>query len=248
METIRLQKYLSQCGIASRRQAEAYIQEGQIMVNGRIVVELGTKIDPIKDKILYRGKPIRSSKLVYYALNKPTGYVATRKDVYATKKVTDLVPPLPPVYPVGRLDKDTEGLILLTNDGELTNLLIHPKHHIDKEYIVIARPRFDDLRLEQAIKKLTKGVLITGYLTKPAQVKNIQFDRQKVRFHLIISEGKKHQIRRMCHNVGLKVISLTRIRMGSLYLGRIPRGSFKVLTRPEVEGLYTMTKGKTIKK
>lgn len=241
MEKIRLQKYLAQCGVASRRQAEQFILEGLVRVNGRIESELGTKIDPAKDKVQFRGKPLHNSKLVYYALNKPTGYVATRQDIYAPKKVIDLVPPLPPVYPVGRLDKDTEGLILLTNDGALTNQLIHPKHHIEKEYIVIARPRFEDFQLDKAIKKLTKGVLITGYLTKPAKIKNILSDRQKVRFNLIISEGKKHQIRRMCHNVGLKVITLTRIRMGNLHLGRVPRGSYRILTKQEIEGLYNLS-------
>ena len=236
---IRLQKYLSQCGIASRRQAEEYIVEGLIKVNNSTVTQLGTKIDPESDIIKFRNKIVRNQNLIYYLLNKPVGYVATRQDSYAPKTVVQLVPPIPPVYPVGRLDKDSEGLLLLTNDGELTQQLIHPKHHIEKEYLVISRTRFDDFRADVARKKLEKGVLISGYLTKPAKVSNFRQDREKISFNITIKEGKKHQIRRMCHNVGLKVTKLIRVRMGSLKLGRLPKGKYRLLDKQEIMALKT---------
>lgn len=237
MTQIRLQKYLSECGIASRRQAEMYILEGLVKVNGQIIDQMGIKIDPQKDQIRFRNKIVTPAKFVYYLLHKPSGYIATRKDVFAPKKVVDLVPPQPAVYPVGRLDKDTEGLIILTNDGQFTNQIIHPKNKIEKEYIVMCRQRFEDFKLEQAMKKLQKGVMISGYLTRPAIVANVSADRQKIRFHLTITEGKKHQVRRMCHNVGLKVINLTRIRIGNVQLGSLKRGAFRMMTDREVKSM-----------
>ncbi|MFA4931109.1 MAG: pseudouridine synthase [Patescibacteria group bacterium] len=234
MVQMRLQKYLSQCGIASRRQAEEYILEGLVRVNGRVVDKMGVKIDPDQDEVRFRKKIINAQKKVYYLLHKPAGYVATRRDNNAPKKVIDLVPAVPPVYPVGRLDKNTEGLILLTNDGELTNYLIHPKHHVEKEYFVISEPRFDDFQLDKAIKKLAKGVLITGYLTKPALVTKVKQDRTKITFNITIREGKHHQIYRMCHNVGLKVTKLVRVRFGNLKLGNMKKGEYKIINKSEI--------------
>lgn len=236
---IRLQKYLSQCGVASRRQAEDMIQEGLIKVNGHVVDKLGTKVDPTIDRIQVGRKNIQTQSKIYYLLHKPAGYVSTRFDIHADRKVTDLVPYNPPVYPVGRLDKDTEGLLILTNDGEFTNYLTHPKHHIGKEYFVIAKSRFDDLDLEESIRKLTKGVLISGYLTKPADVTNIRVDREKISFNITINEGKKHQIYRMCHNVGLKVQKLIRVRIGHLKLGDLPKGHYRLLKAPEIKRFYS---------
>lgn len=235
MTKIRLQKYLSQCGVASRRQAEEYIMEGLVRVNGKVVDRMGIKIDPSQDEVRFRKKIVNQQKKVYYLLHKPAGYVATRRDNHAPKKVVDLVPNIPPVYPVGRLDKDTEGLLILTNDGELTNQLTHPKHHIDKEYFVIARPRYEDLRLDKAVKTLEKGVLISGYLTKPAKVANVKRDRDKISFNITIREGKNHQIHRMCHNVGLKVTRLIRVRIGQLKLGKMKKGEYEILSKIEIE-------------
>ncbi|MBU0647839.1 pseudouridine synthase [Patescibacteria group bacterium] len=168
--------------------------------------------------------------------------MATRYDTYAFKKVVDLVPHNPPVYPVGRLDKDTEGLLIMTNDGELTNQLTHPKHHAEKEYFVIASPRFEDFRLDMAIKKLSKGILITGYLTKPAQVTNVREDRSKISFNITIREGKHHQIHRMCHNVGLKVQKLVRVRIGPLKLGKMKKGEYRALKDNEIKTLINIYK------
>jgi len=237
-KTIRLQKYLAQCGIASRRQAEELIVDGLVRVNGRIVDQLGTKIDPTSDQVQVGRRRIQTQQKIYYLLHKPAGYISTRFDIHADKRVTDLVPPNPPVYPIGRLDKDTEGLLILTNDGEFTNYLTHPKHHVNKEYFVIAKSRFSDLDLAEATKRLTKGVLITGYLTRPAQVDNLKTDREKISFNITIKEGKKHQIYRMCHNVGLKVQKLIRIRIGHLKLGNLPKGHYRILKPDEIKKFY----------
>jgi 23S rRNA pseudouridine2605 synthase len=231
---MRLQKYLAACGVGSRRECEEHIWEGRVKVNGRKVAEMGVQIDPDMDEVRFKDRLVRTDEKVYYALNKPVGYVSTRRDVNAPKLVTDLVPQNPAVYPVGRLDKDSEGLILLTNDGELTQWLSHPKNHIEKEYIAVCRPRFDDLSLMEAVKKLERGVLIDGYLTKKTDVFAISQDRDKIMFNIVLKEGKNRQIRRMCHNVGLKVISLKRIRIGNLKLGGLKKGEYKVLGRGDI--------------
>ena len=238
MSKMRLQKFLAESGVGSRRECEEHIWEGRVKVNGQKVAEMGVIIDPEVDEVRFKNRVVRLDEKVYYVLNKPTGYVSTRRDVNAPKMVVDLVPQNPPVYPVGRLDKESEGLILITNDGELTNQLTHPSSHVEKEYMVVCRPRFDDLRLMEAVKKMQKGVLIDGYLTREAKVFAVSEDRSKVKFNIIIKEGKNRQIRRMCHNVGLKVISLKRIRIGSLKLGGLKKGEYKVLDINEINKFF----------
>ena len=223
---VRLQKYLSQCGVASRREAEELIWEGRVKVNGQVVDKMGVKVDPYNDVVKVGRKIIQPLEKVYYVVNKPMGYVSTVKDKYAQKKVTDLVPPTPPVYPVGRLDKETEGLILLTNDGELTNYFTSPKSNIDKEYEVVCRARREDMKLDKAIKHLQVGVFIDGYKTKPAKVTKLHEKDSKIYFNIVIKEGKNRQIRRMCHNVGMKVLKLRRIRIGKLKLGNLAKGKY----------------------
>lgn len=239
MNTVRLHKYLAQCGVASRRQSEELIKAGKVMLNGRKVTEMGIVIDPEIDEVTYKGRSLNKQPKVYYLLNKPVGFVATRHDVFAPRKVTDLVPPRPPVYPIGRLDKDSDGLLILTNDGELTNLLTHPNHLVEKEYVVVGRARYDDLNLERAVKTLQKGVLVEGYLTKPAKVTQVSQDRGVIRLQIVIKEGKKHQIRKMCHNVGIKVVRLTRIRVGHLLLGRVKRGEYRLIGKYDIERFFS---------
>ncbi len=238
MTKVRLQKYLAECGVGSRRECEDHIWEGRVKVNGRKIAEMGVKVDPDKDEVRFKNKVVGQDRKVYYALNKPLGFVSTRRDVNAPKMVVNLVPQDPPVYPVGRLDKDSEGLLVLTNDGDLTNQLTHPKHHIEKEYITVCRARFDDLNLMDAIKRLEKGVMIEGYLTKKTTVDKISKDRNKIMFNITLGEGKNRQIRRMCHNVGLKVISLKRIRVGKLQLGGLKKGEYKVLSDEDIKKLF----------
>jgi len=231
---IRLQKYLSQCGVASRREAEELIWEGRIKVNGKIISEMGVKVDPYNDDVRVGRKPVKPLERVYYILNKPEGYVSTVRDKHAKHKVTDLVPPTPPVYPVGRLDKETEGLIILTNDGELTNQLTSPKSNIEKEYEVTCQARTEDLKLAKAIKYLETGVLITGYKTKPAKVTKLSEKDGKIYFHITIKEGKNRQIRKMCHNAGMKVRKLRRIRIGDLRLSGLKLGQYKKVSRKDL--------------
>ncbi|HPN67295.1 MAG TPA: pseudouridine synthase [bacterium] len=238
MGKVRLQKYLAESGIGSRRECEMHIWEGRVKVNGKKVAEMGIKIDPEQDEVRFKDKIVRINYKVYYALNKPAGYVSTRRDINAPKMVTHLVPPEPPVYPVGRLDKDTEGLIILTNDGELTNKLTHPRNHVEKEYAVVCRPRFDDINLANAIRQMERGVLINGYLTKRTKLFNVNQDRNRIFFNIILKEGKKRQIRRMCHNVGLKVINLKRVRIGELKLGGLKKGEYKVLSKQDISKIF----------
>lgn len=238
MAKVRLQKFLAACGIGSRRECEDHIWEGRVRVNGRKVTEMGTLVDPEMDEVRFKNKIVKSDEKVYYLLNKPIGYISTRRDVNAPKKVVDLVPQNPLVYPVGRLDKESEGMILLTNDGDLTQKMTHPKSHIEKEYIVICRSRFNDLNLLEAVKKMERGVLIEGYLTKKTKVFAISYDRDKIMFNIILKEGKNRQIRKMCHNVGLKVISLKRIRIGGMKLGGLRKGVYRILGKQEISKLF----------
>lgn len=223
---IRLQKYLSQCGVASRREAEEMMWEGRIKVNGKIITEMGFKVDPYNDDVRVGRKAVKPLEKVYYLLNKPEGYVSTVRDKHAKHKVTELVPPTPPVYPVGRLDKETEGLILLTNDGDLANQMTNPKSNIEKEYEVTCQARTEDLKLAKAIKYLETGVLISGYKTRPAKVTKLAEKDGKIYFHITIKEGKNRQIRKMCHNAGMKVRKLRRIRIGNLQLKGLKLGQY----------------------
>lgn len=231
---IRLQKYLSQCGIASRREAEELIWEGRVKVNGRRITEMGVKIDPTNDDIRVGRIKAEPLQKVYFLLNKPEGFVTTVKDRFAKLKVTDLLPPALPVYPIGRLDKETTGLLILTNDGELTNLLTSPKNKIEKEYTVICQARWPELNLNKAIKHLEAGVLITGYRTRPAKVTKLQTKDGMIFFNITIHEGKNRQIRRMCHNVGMKVRKLKRIRIGGLKLGNLKVGQYRKIKKEEI--------------
>ena len=238
MTKVRLQKFLAECGVASRRECEDHIWEGRVKVNGKKIAEMGVKVDPEKDEVRFKNKIVKLDHKVYYVLNKPLGFVSTRRDINAPKMVVNLVPQDPPVYPVGRLDKDSEGLLLLTNDGELTNHLTHPRNHIEKEYVVVCRARYEELELMKSIAKLERGVMVDDYLTKKTKVDKISKDRNKIMFNIILKEGRNRQIRRMCHNVGLKVISLKRIRIGGLKLGGLKKGEYKVLDIKEINKLF----------
>ena len=209
-EEVRLQKYMADCGIASRRKCEELISKGEVSVNGRIVKELGTKIKPKKDKIFFRGKEVTlKGKKIYILLNKPIGYVTTAKDQFSRATVLDLVKVKERVVPVGRLDMYTSGALILTNDGEFVNEITHPSKKVEKTYTVtvIGIVTKDD------IEKLETGVLIDGnYKTKPAKAKILKIDLEKnnSRIEIKISEGKNRQIRKMCAAINKKVIALHR--------------------------------------
>jgi len=236
----RLQKILAHAGIASRREAETIIVSGRVAVNGRVVTELGSKADPYSDRITLDGKPIRiESKKVYILLNKPAGYVTTMKDPQGRPVVKDLLTGVKErIYPVGRLDYNTEGLLLLTNDGELTNRLAHPRHEVEKEYMVRVQGRV----LPDQIKLLTEGVDLDDGLSAPAVVKPISESENNTWISISIHEGRYRQVRRMCEAVGLNVVRLKRTRYAFLETGELKVAEYRHLSAGEVSRLYAICK------
>lgn len=218
---IRLNKYISECGVCSRRSADTLIQSGKVSVNGEVITDLGVKIDEISDTIAVDNKIIKKEdKLVYIMLNKPKGYVTTSKEQFGRKSVLDLIDTNLRVYPIGRLDMYTEGLLLLTNDGNFANEMMHPKNKIEKTYIAKVNGNITNEKIEM----LKRGVDIGGYVTKPAKVRKIL---EKNELEIVISEGKNRQVRKMCNAVGLNVINLKRTKIGNLNLGNLKLGSYK---------------------
>lgn len=232
MILIRLNKYLAELGVASRREADRLIADGQVSVNGKLVTEMGVKIDPKTDKVQVSDKALSAKKenSVYIMLNKPEGYVTSVKRTRIEKKiVTDLVDIKERVFPVGRLDKDTTGLLILTNDGTLTFKLTHPSSESEKEYEAVV----NGIITKGAIEKLEKGVKLKGERTKPAKVRKIGNRTLRI----ILTEGKNRQVRRICQKVGLEVFKLKRIRIKGLTLGKLPLGKWRHLTDGEVKNL-----------
>ncbi len=231
----RLQKIISQAGIASRRAAEDMILAGRVSVNGVIVTELGTKADPAVDAITVDNKPVKPvTSHLYILLNKPAGFMTTLDDPEGRHLVTDLLPGIKErVYPVGRLDYNTEGLLLLTNDGEWANKLMHPRHEVEKEYHVRVRGKAHQSQIDQ----LRNGVLLDDRPTAPATVRLIKDGEQNDWLSIIIHEGRNRQIRRMCEAVSLWVVRLKRVRYGILEMGAVKSGQYRMLTEREVQEL-----------
>ncbi len=228
----RLQKFMARCGVASRREAENIILSGRVRVNKKVVTELGTKIDEDNDKVFLDGELILPEKKLYYImLNKPKGYITTAKDEFDRKTVLELVSDIEArLYPVGRLDYESEGLLLLTNDGDFAYKMTHPTQHIPKKYHAVVEGTAD----LGHVMKLRQGVEIDGYLTKPAKVEIADTRERTTQLNITISEGKNRQIRRMCEAVGLPVIKLTRVSVGAVSLGNLPKGKWRHLTEAEV--------------
>ena len=221
MEEIRLQKYLAEAGIASRRKAEELIQQGKVKINNVIVTELGTKINPEKYKIEYEGKIItREDEKVYILLNKPIGYVTTAKDQFNRDSVLDLGKVKQRSVPVGRLDMYTSGALILTNDGDFVYQVTHPKHEIEKTYTVTLKGRITKTTIEM----LKKGVKIEDYVTRPAKVRilKIEEDKNQSRLEITIHEGKNRQIRKMCEAVGHRVLALHRSKIAGIGVKELP--------------------------
>jgi 23S rRNA pseudouridine2605 synthase len=231
----RLQKIISAAGITSRRASETLILNGQVAINGVVVTELGSKADPTKDTITVDGKALKvSGQRLYILLNKPPGYITALKDSQNRPLVTDLLTDVPDrVYPVGRLDYNTEGLLLLTNDGEWANRLMHPRHEIEKEYHVRVRGKV----IDQQLKRMADGVELEDGLTAPAVVNLVKSGEQNDWISVAIHEGRNRQVRRMCEAVSLSVVRLKRIRYGNLELGTLRTGKFRSLTDAEVKAL-----------
>ena len=231
---IRLQKYLSECGVASRRKAEDLIAAGKVKVNGK-PASIGDKIDPGRDTVVVAGKKIKKSKKnTYIMLHKPRGFITTLSDEMGRKCVAQLVEDVGTrVYPVGRLDRDSEGLLLLTDDGEFANALTHPTHHVPKTYRVTIRPTIT----EEQITALTTGSEIDGRMTMPSEVRVLEKKEGRVVIEIIIYEGRNRQIRKMCDALGLEVARLKRTQIGSVKLGMLKQGDWRNLTDEEVHKL-----------
>ena len=230
----RLQKYMARCGIASRRKAEEIILQGHVKVNGIIVKKLGSKIDPKKDLITLHDKIIYvKENHIYIKLYKPEGYITTVKDQFNRKTVLDLINIKERIYPIGRLDYDTSGLLLLTDDGDLANKLMHPKYRIYKSYEVEIKGSIS----EESINILKKGLLIDGYKTAPAKLRVIKQSQNNTTIQISIYEGRNRQVRKMFEAVGKRLIRLKRISFGNIGLGQLKPGQWNYLTADEVSFL-----------
>ena len=235
-EPIRLQKFLAEAGIASRRKCEQLILDGKISVNGQIVQELGTKIIPNVDKITYCGKPVENQEnKVYILLNKPIGYVTTAKDQFNRDTVLNLVKVKERIVPVGRLDMYTSGALILTNDGDFVYKVTHPKHEITKTYTVTVKGIIQN----EEVEKLKQGVQIEDYTTRPAKVKILKTDLEKdiSRLEITIHEGKNRQDRKMCEAVGRKVLALHRSKIGNIGVKDLKLGTWRYMKKQEIESL-----------
>lgn len=235
MELIRLQKFLASNGVASRRKCEELIAEGKVTVNGKVVTELGVKVNPELDKITCNGKSVENSaeEFVYILLNKPIGVVTTAKDQFGRESVLDIVKVKERVVPVGRLDMYTSGALILTNDGDFVYKLTHPKHEITKTYNVTVVGSVT----EDEVENLRKGVKIEDYTTRPAKVKILKIDKEKniSRLEITIHEGKNRQVRKMCEAVGRKVLALHRSKIGDLSVKDLKIGAWRMLRKAEIQ-------------
>lgn len=221
----RLNKYIASCGICSRRKADELIESGKVKINDQVVTSLGEQVQDgdivkVEDKVISK-----EDKKVYIVLNKPKGYVTTNSEQFNRKTVIDLINEDVRVYPVGRLDMYTEGLLILTNDGEFSNKLMHPKHEIEKTYVVTT----DTNVTKEQLENLRTGVNIGDYFTKPAKVRMIGNNKVEI----IISEGKNRQVRRMCESVGINLLNLKRTKIGKIELGTLQTGKYRYLTEEE---------------
>jgi len=238
----RLQKVLSQSGVASRRKSEELILKGCVSVNGQVVKELGTKVKAT-DIILVNGKQIAKEEKVYFLLNKPRGVVTTASDEKGRKTVVELIDTSARIYPVGRLDYDTTGLLILTNDGEFANLMMHPRNEIDKVYVA----KLEGIIKGEEIKKLSSGVLVDGQTLKASRVKLRKVNRESNSsiVEITIHEGKNHQVKKMFSSVGFSVSKLKRERLGFLTLDNLKSGEYRKLNPKEVKKLYDLAVNKT---
>lgn len=236
---MRINKYLADCGVASRRKCDELIAQGKVKVNGKVVRELGLDIKHT-DIVLFENRAVRPSvKRVYYKLHKPKGYVTTASDEKGRKTVVELMRKVQErIYPIGRLDYDTEGLLILTNDGDITNILTHPKNNVKKTYIASVE---GDITPAD-IKQITKGVDIGGYITQPCSAQILDKDEKFTRVEIIIAEGKNHQVKKMFEAVGKTVAFLKRISIGEIKLGGLSRGEYKTLTTKEIAYLKSLRK------
>lgn len=235
MTTERLQKVLASAGVCSRRQAEKLISDGRVTVDSQVVTTLGSKVDPVHQEIRVDGRPLPQTGLVYYLLNKPRGYVTTMSDPQGRPLVTSLLKGVKArVFPVGRLDIDTAGALILTNDGDLTQKILHPSNEINRTYRARVTGRPSEARLDS----LRQGIVIEGRKTWPATLKVVGNDRDSTTVEITIHEGRKRQVRKMFAAIGHPVRELTRTAYAMLELGNLPIGRFRELTQKDLEKLF----------
>ncbi len=233
----RLQKYMASCGVASRRKCEEIIIEGKVKVNGVTVNEVGIKVNPLEDIVEYNGEIIKKEEnKVYIMLNKPEGYISSVKDEKGRSTILDIVKVKERVYPIGRLDYDSSGLLLLTNDGEIYNKIIHPRVELIKKYIAVVTGEIT----KKDVQKFEIGIDIGGYITAPAELKLLSFEKGISTIEIGIHEGKNRQIRKMCAALHHEVLSLKRISIGDLKLGYLKRGEYRELKQDEMDYLNNL--------
>lgn len=235
VSTIRADKLLSSLGLVSRRGVEEFLKKNRVESNGVRITEHGQRV-PSKSIVKLNGREIKKPKKVYFLLNKPKGVVSTADDEFGRRNVVDLIRTDERVFPVGRLDRDTHGLLILTNDGELTNMLIHPKYHIGKVYIL----KIKGYLSSEQIEKLEKGVELEDGITAPSNVRLLQKRKDGTFLELTIYEGRKRQIRRMCEALNINLIDLQRVKFGSLELENLKTGEYREITGKEIENLRKM--------
>jgi 23S rRNA pseudouridine2605 synthase len=228
--TIKIAKFLADCGIASRRKSEQIVENGTVSVNGERMTNVAMRINPKTDVVKIRERFITPQKSVYYLLNKPTGVTSTTLDSHAEKLITELVPNIPPVWPVGRLDKETSGLIIMTNDGDLTQRLTHPKFEVEKEYLAVVNSPLS----EQDLKIIRKGIRLEDGFIKPDEFQPLDDNT----YRIIIHSGKKRVVRRIFERLGKRVLELKRVRIDFLTLETLQPGNWRNLTSSEVKRLY----------
>lgn len=230
----RLHKFLSRCGISSRREGERLILEGRVKVNGDTVHTLGTTVDPLNDQVEVDGVMLQPPHHIYIILNKPKGYITSVKDEKGRPTVMKLLTGVEErVYPVGRLDRDSEGLLLFTNHGELAYRLMHPRYHMEKRY----RVRLTGTPKEEDLNRLRKGIRLRDGKTAPAEIRVVSRGKRETEVEVVLKEGRKRQIRRMFKAIGYPVISLVRVAMGHLTLKGLPQGQYRYLSPQEIEEL-----------
>ncbi|MBA2596388.1 MAG: rRNA pseudouridine synthase [Chloroflexia bacterium] len=230
---VRLQRVLAGSGIASRRKSEELIRAGRVSVDGKVVTELGTRVDPARASIRVDGKPVRRQPHRYMLMHKPSGFITTTNDDRGRHTVMELLPPGSSVYPVGRLDRDTEGLLLFTNDGEVANRVMHPRYGLTKEYLVLTANRPP----EATMRRVRDGIEIDGKRVMPHEFRIVRETNAGVLLSMVVHEGMRHVVRRMMESVGIDVAGLRRVRIGPLSVAGIPRGAHRELTTGEVASL-----------
>jgi len=229
----RLQRVLAAAGVASRRKAEELIQSGRVSVDGQVVTKLGTRVDPLRARIKVDGKPVRQQAFRYILMNKPSGFITTTSDERDRRTVMELLPAKPRLFPVGRLDRDTEGLLLFTNDGEVANRVMHPRYKLTKEYLVLTPQKPSD----RVMLRVRDGVEIDGKRVVPHEFRIVRETPDGVLLSVVVHECINRIVRRMMESAGIEVIKLSRVRVGPLSVAGIPRGGYRELTSGELTSL-----------